>query len=77
MRFGMGVLVLLLLAATVPALLFAGATTLRGLAWLVAVAAGAVLLIDLSDRLIEWVQRRRWGRLARRRRDRYRSDEAP
>ena len=64
MRLGIGVLALLL-AAAVPAMLFAGATILRGLGWLVVVAVGAVLLIDLSDRLTEWVERRRWGRLAR------------
>jgi hypothetical protein len=34
------------------------------------IAAAAVLLIDLSDRLIEWVEQRRWGRLARLRRER-------
>jgi hypothetical protein len=76
MRLGIGVLALLL-AAAAPAMLFAGATILRGLGWLVVVAVGAVLLIDLSDRLTEWVERRRWGRLARLRQDRYRSDEAP
>jgi hypothetical protein len=76
MRFGVGVLALLV-AATVPALLFAGATTLRGLGWLVVLAVGAVLLIDLGDRLAEWVERRRWGRLARLRLDRYPSDETP
>jgi hypothetical protein len=77
MRFGVGVLALLL-AAAVPALLFAGATTLRGLGWLVVLAVGAVLLIDLGDRLTEWVERRRWGRLARlRRQERYGSDETP
>jgi hypothetical protein len=76
MRFGVGVLALLV-AATVPALLFAGATTLRGLGWLVVLAVGAVLLIDLGDRLTEWVERRRWGRLARLRQDRYGSDETP
>ena len=76
MRLGIGVLALLV-AAVVPALLFAGATTLRGLGWLVVVAVGAVLLIDLSDRLTEWVERRRWGRLARLQQDRYRFDETP
>ena len=76
MRLGIAILALLL-ATVVPALLFAGATTLRGLGWLVVVAVGAVLLIDLSDRVTEWVERRRWGRLARLRQDRYRSDEAP
>jgi hypothetical protein len=77
MRLGIGVLALLV-AAAVPAVLFAGlTTTLRGLGWLVLVAVGAVLLIDLSDRLTEWVERRRWGRLARLRQDRYGSDETP
>jgi hypothetical protein len=76
MRFGVGVLALLV-AATVPGLLFAGATTLRGLGWLVVLAVGAVLLVDLGDRLTEWVERRRWGRLARLRLDRYPSDDTP
>jgi hypothetical protein len=76
MRFGVGVLALLV-AATVPALLFAGATTARGLGWLVVLAVGAVLFIDLGDRLTEWVERRRWGRLARLRRERYGSDDTP
>lgn len=77
MRLGIGVLALLV-AAAVPAVLFAGATTtLRGFGWLVVVAVGAVLLIDLSDRLTEWVERRRWGRLARLRLDRYPSDDTP
>ncbi|HJR02645.1 MAG TPA: hypothetical protein VKA83_13475 [Methylomirabilota bacterium] len=76
MRLGIGVLALLL-ATVVPALLFAGATTLRGLGWLVVVAAGAVVLIDLGDRLTEWVERRRWGRLARLRQNRYPPDETP
>ncbi|MFI5326547.1 MAG: hypothetical protein ACHQ7H_09965 [Candidatus Rokuibacteriota bacterium] len=77
MRLGIGVLALLV-AAAVPAMLVVGATTtLRGLGWLVLVAVGAVLLIDLSDRLTEWVERRRWGRLARLRLDRYPSDDTP
>lgn len=77
MRLGIGLLALLV-AAAVPAMLVAGATaTLRGLGWLAVVAVGAVLLIDLSDRLTEWVERRRWGRLARLRLDRYPSDETP
>ncbi|MGH7397127.1 MAG: hypothetical protein ACRELW_06280 [Candidatus Rokuibacteriota bacterium] len=75
MRFGVGVLALLL-AATVPALLFAGGTTLRGLGWLIVVAAAAILLVDLTDRLAEWVERRRWGRLARLRQGRGPSDDA-
>lgn len=76
MRLVIGVLALLV-AAAVPAALFAGATTLRGLGWLVVAAVGAVLLVDLGDRLTEWVERRRWGRLARLRLDRYPSDETP
>jgi hypothetical protein len=75
MRLGFGILALLV-AAAVPALLFAGATTLRGLGWLFVVAMGGVLLIDLCDRLTEWVERRRWGRLADLRQGRYPSDEA-
>ncbi|MGH7299270.1 MAG: hypothetical protein ACREKQ_07625 [Candidatus Rokuibacteriota bacterium] len=75
MRFGVGVLALLM-AATVPAFIFAGGTTLRGLGWLIVVAAAAILLIDLTDRLTEWVERRRWGRLARSGQRRYRSDDA-
>jgi hypothetical protein len=69
MRLGVGVLALLV-AATVPPLLFAGATTLRGLGWLVVLAVGAILLVDLGDRLTEWIERRRWGRLARPRQER-------
>ena len=75
MRLGFGILALLV-AAAVPALLFAGATTLRGLGWLFVVAIGGVLLIDFCDRLTEWVERRRWGRLADLRQGRYPSDEA-
>jgi len=52
----------LLLVATVPALIEAGGSSLRGLGWLVVVIAAVVLLIDLTDRLGEWVERRRWGR---------------
>lgn len=69
MRLGVGVLALLV-AVTVPAVLIAGAPILRGLGWLVVLAIGAVLLIDLGDRLTEWVERRRWGRLARPRQER-------
>ncbi|HJR50794.1 MAG TPA: hypothetical protein VJ794_06795 [Gemmatimonadales bacterium] len=75
MRFGLGVLALLL-AATAPGFLVAGGTVLRGLAWLIVVAGSTILLVDLIDRLAEWVERRRWGRLARRRRAPYRSDDA-
>jgi peptidoglycan/LPS O-acetylase OafA/YrhL len=73
MRFGVGVLAVLL-AAAVPAIFVAGETMLRGLGWAIVVIAAAVLLIDAADRLTEWIQRRRWGRVARHR-DRYRSDD--
>jgi hypothetical protein len=66
----------LLLAAAVPALLVAGGPTLRGVGWLLLTAVGAVLLIDLADRLVEWIERRRWGRLARLRQGRDRSGDA-
>jgi hypothetical protein len=60
---GLGAAILaLLLIATVPAFVEAGGSSLRGLGWLLVVTAGVVLLIDLTDRLGEWVERRRWGR---------------
>ena len=60
---GLGAAILaLLLIATVPALVEAGGSSLRGLGWLVVVTAAVVLLIDLTDRLGEWIERRRWGR---------------
>ena len=61
MRFGVGVLALLI-AASVPALIVAGGMTLRGLAWFVLIGAAVVLLIDLSDRITDWIERRRRGR---------------
>ncbi len=61
MGFGLGVLALLLIA-TVPALILAGGTSLRGLGWVIVLIVVVVLLIDLTDRITEWVQRRRWGR---------------
>jgi hypothetical protein len=57
-----GAAVLALVVAAVPAFVEAGAPSLRGLGWLVVVVGAAVLLIDLTDRLTEWVERRRWGR---------------
>jgi len=60
---GIGAAILaLLLVATIPALVQDGGSVLRGLGWLAVVAAAVVLLIDLTDRLGEWVERRRWGR---------------
>ena len=60
---GIGAAILaLLLVATIPALVQDGGSVLRGLGWLVVVIAAVVLLIDLTDRLGEWVERRRWGR---------------
>ena len=61
MRFGVGVLALLV-ASTVPALIVAGGTTLRGLGWLLVIGAAVVLLIDFSDRVTDWIERRRRGR---------------
>jgi len=61
MRFGIGVLALLV-AATIPALIVAGSTSLRGLGWLVLIGAAVVLLIDFTDRVTDWIERRRRGR---------------
>ena len=61
MGIGAGILALLLVA-TVPALIEAGGSSLRGLGWVIVAAGALVLLIDLTDRLTEWVERRRWGR---------------
>ena len=61
MWIGAAVLALLVVAA-VPAFIEAGGSSLRGLGWLIVAAGAAVLLIDLTDRLTEWVERRRWGR---------------
>ncbi len=61
MRFGVGVLALLI-AATIPALILAGTTSLRGLGWLLVVIVAVVLLIDFTDRVTDWIERRRWGR---------------
>jgi hypothetical protein len=61
MRFGIAVLTVLLVAL-VPVFVLAGAPGLRGLGLMLVVGGGVVLLVDLSDRLIEWVERRRWGR---------------
>jgi hypothetical protein len=48
--------------AAVPAFVGAGTASLRGLGWVVVLVGATVLLIDLTDRLTEWVERRRWGR---------------
>lgn len=61
MWIGAAILALLVVVA-MPALIEAGTPTLRGLGWLVVVVGATVLLIDLADRLTEWVERRRWGR---------------
>jgi hypothetical protein len=74
MRVGMAVLALLL-AAAVPALVVAGGPILRGVGWLLLMGLAAVLLIDCADRLTEWIERRRWGRLARLRQGRDRSGD--
>jgi hypothetical protein len=51
-----------LLVVLLPAFLLAGAPSLRGLGWMLVVGGAVVLLIDLTDRLVEWVERRRWRR---------------
>ncbi len=61
MGIGAAILALLLIVA-VPALVEAGGSSLRGLGWLVVLIAVVVLLLDFTDRLGEWIQRRRWGR---------------
>jgi len=61
MWIGAAVLALLVVAA-VPAFIEAGGSSLRGLGWVIGAAGALVLLIDLTDRLTEWVERRRWGR---------------
>ena len=48
MRFGVGVLVLLV-AATIPALIVAGSTSLRGLGWLLLIGAAVVLLMRMRQ----------------------------
>lgn len=52
----------ILVVVVVPAFIEAGGSSLRGLGWLIVATGAAVLLIDLTDRLAEWVERRRWGR---------------
>ena len=61
MRWGLALLAVLI-ATTIPTLILVGAATLRGLAWLLVAGAALVLLIDLTDRITDWVQDRRWGR---------------
>jgi len=61
MRFAIALLILFGVAM-IPTLFLAGGTSLRELGWLAVAAAAVVLLIDLTDRLIEWVEARRWGR---------------
>ena len=52
----------LVLMGAVAALFWWRGPSLRGLGWLVVIVGATVLLIDLTDRLTEWVERRRWGR---------------
>jgi hypothetical protein len=61
MRWGFALLAVLI-AAAIPTLIMVGAAALRGLAWLLVAGACLVLLIDLTDRITDWVQDRRWGR---------------
>jgi len=61
MRLGTGLLVLLMITS-IPTLILAAGMSLRGLGWLIVAGAAVVLLIDLIDRVTEWVEGRRWGR---------------
>jgi len=51
-----------LIAAAIPTLIFVGGVSLRGLAWLLVAGVVLVLLIDLTDRITDWIEDRRWGR---------------
>ncbi|HUM16493.1 MAG TPA: hypothetical protein VL086_12440 [Candidatus Nitrosotalea sp.] len=64
MRLGTWLLILLMVAA-VPTLVLEAGASLRGLGWLIAAGAAVVLLIDLTDRVTEWLEDRRWGRRRR------------
>ena len=61
MRWGIALLALLV-AVAIPTLMFVGGVSLRGLAWLLVAGIALVLLIDLTDRITDWIQDRRWGR---------------
>jgi hypothetical protein len=61
MRWGIALLAALI-AMVVPTLILAGMASLSGLAWLLVAGAALVLLIDLTDRITDWVEDRRWGR---------------
>jgi fatty acid desaturase len=61
MRWAIALLALLI-AVVIPTLIFVGGVNLRGLAWLLVAGIALVLLIDLTDRITDWIQDRRWGR---------------
>ena len=61
MRWGIALLALRV-AVAIPTLMFVGGVSLRGLAWLLVAGIALVLLIDLTDRITDWIQDRRWGR---------------
>jgi hypothetical protein len=61
MRWGIALLAALI-AMVVPTVILAGMASLSGLAWLLVAGAALVLLIDLTDRITDWVEDRRWGR---------------
>ena len=61
MRWGIALLALLV-AVAIPTLMFVGGVSLRGLAWLLVAGIALVLLIDLTDRITDWIQDRWWGR---------------
>jgi len=61
MRWGIALLAVLV-AVAIPTLLLAGGASLRGLGWLIVAGIALVLLIDVTDRITDWVEDRRWGR---------------
>lgn len=62
MRYVLSMLALLVIAIVTALFLAGPSTSLRGVGWLIVLAGALVALIDLTDRLAEWVERRRWGR---------------
>jgi hypothetical protein len=59
MRLALALLVILCVV-TVPLFMVAGQVSLRALGWLFLAILALVILVDLNDRLWEWIERRRW-----------------
>ncbi|HET8576451.1 MAG TPA: hypothetical protein VFO18_05095 [Methylomirabilota bacterium] len=59
MRLGFALLVLFCVLV-LPVIVVAGQVSLRALGWLALAALILAILIDLNDRLWEWIQRKRW-----------------